>query len=140
MKSNIKSPTEQEVVADGQGEQDLCHDLAIKPLTRRLIDRLSLDQPLEPILIVDFGVESAAHYRALKAALFDNATDDVDDEEDAGRLDTQRQRAFHERIVELDAAYGEAAKLNTFIQRHAPTYGASVHFNPTSWDRIYGRA
>lgn len=66
MKSNVKPGTESAVVDGTRGEKDLFQGLAIKPLTRRLVNHLLLDQPLEPILIVDFGVESADHYRALK--------------------------------------------------------------------------
>jgi len=141
MKTNVKPGTEPAVVDEARGEKDLFQGLAIKPLTRRLVNYLLLDQPLEPTLIVDFGVESAEHYRALKAAIFDDVTDEVEDNEEDGIALEQRQRApLQDRIVELDAAYGNAAKLNALIQRHAPAYTEIVHFNPTDWDYLEGRA
>jgi hypothetical protein len=127
---------------DERGEAlDLFQGLTIKPLTRRLVTHLLLDWPLEPALIVDFGVASADHYRALKAAIFDGEGDTVDVSDAADGTLAQRQRALVQaRIVELDAAYGNAAKLNALIQRYAPAYKGRAHFNPTDWDYLEGRA
>lgn len=139
---HIVKPMLRHKVTDESGEAlDLFQGLAIKPLTCRLVTHLLLDLPLEPALIVDFGVESTDHYRALKAAIFDDKTGEVDDGGEEGVALKQRQRAVvQERIVQLDAAYGNATKLNALIQRYAPAYTARVHFNPTDWDYIEGRA
>jgi len=140
--SNPIKPMLRHRVADESGEVlDLFQSLAIKPLTRRLVTHLLLDLPLEPALIVDFGVESADHYRALKAAIFDEETDGMDEGNEEGVALEQRQRAVvQERIVELDAAYGNAANLNALIQRYAPAYTELAYFNPTDWDYLEGRA
>ncbi len=141
MKTNVKTITEREVGDEEEETQGHLNGLGIKQLTQDLLDRLLLDRPLEPAIIVDFGVESAAHYRALKAALFNDDTDDINDDEVEGYAEDHRQRAaLRTRIVELDAACGNAAKLNAFIQHHAPEYAEIVHFTPTSWDYIEGRA
>jgi hypothetical protein len=141
MKANVKPVTKREVGDEEEETQDRLNGLEIKPLTQDLIDRLLLDRPLEPAIIVDFGVESAAHYRALKAALSNDDTDVVNDDEAEGYAEEHRQRtALRTRIVELDAACGNATKLNAFIQRHAPEYAEIVYFTPTSWDYIEGRA
>lgn len=141
MKTNVKPVAKQEV-GNEQGEaQSHFSGLGIKQLTQDLIDRLLLDRPLDPAIIVDFGVESAAHYRALKTALFNDDTDNVNDDEAEGDVEDHRQRAaLRARIVELDAACGNATKLNAFIKRHAPEYAEIAHFTPTSWDYIEGRA
>lgn len=113
--------------------------LEIKSLTKRLVYNFILDLPLEPPLIVDFGVESDRHYGALKAALFNDAEDRAsamnlfDEENDQSALEDLKRR-----IAELDAAYGSSEKLNQFVKRYAPEY-AGVYFQPTSWDIIYGR-
>jgi len=140
--NHIVKPMLRHGVADESGEAlALFQGLAIKPLTRRLVTNLLLDLPLEPALIVDFGVESADHYRALKAAIFDEETGEVNDSDEDDVALEQRQRAVVQaRIVELDAAYGNAARLNALIQRYAPAYTACAHFNPTDWDYLEGRA
>ena len=105
------------------------------------VEEMKTRTVFQEALIVDFGVESADHYRALKAAIFDDETDGMDEGNEEGVALEQRQRALvQERIVELDAAYGNAAKLNALIQRYAPAYTACVHFNPTDWDYLEGRA
>ena len=42
------------------------------------------------------------------------------------------------RIVELDAALGNGAKLDGLLKRYAPAYAGRVHFH-TSWDVLFER-
>lgn len=109
--------------------------LQIKPLTRRLIYNLLWDLLLEPPLLVDFGVEHAGHYEALKAALFCDSQPVESEGDDPNQL----LEDLGQRITQLDAAYGNSAKLNAFVQGYAPQY-ADVYFQPTSWDLINGQA
>ena len=44
--------------------------LAIRPLTQKLVSHVLLDLPLTPAMLVDFGVDSENHYRALKEVLY----------------------------------------------------------------------
>src|SRR5262245_42212041 len=121
-------------------EGELFAGANIKPLTKRLVYDFTLDLPLEPPLIVDFGVESANHYRALRAALFSDSEDRVSDTNHIdGEDDQSSLEDLKHRIGELDAAYGNSAKLNEFVKRYAPDYAAVVSFQPTSWDIIDGR-
>ena len=122
-------------------EGGLFEGLKIKPLTKRLVHMLTLDLPLPPPLIADFGVKSPEHYGALKDALFyDSEECEADSEQlDDAVVEAQSHKEFRQRIVELDAAYGNAAKLNAFLKKYAPEYVDHVHFAPTGWDYIYGR-
>jgi hypothetical protein len=109
--------------------------LPIRPVTRRLVEALLLDVPLTPAVSVDFGVESALHYRALREALDVPAADSEDDEEEAS-ADVERE--LRTRIVELEQAVGNGAKLTEFIKRYAPHDAAHVTFE-TSGDVLAGR-
>ena len=108
-------------------------ELPIRPLTRRLVLHLLLDLPLTPPLVGDFGIRSADHYRALKTALF-AAQEDVEaaekDDDGAASL-----AGLRKRILALDAAYGQGARLTAFVREYAPLYAERVRFH-TVWDAL----
>ena len=108
--------------------------LPICPLTRQLVARLFFDLPMTASLVADFGIRSEDHYRALRTALWYTADDietgDDDNEEHAASLSDLRQR-----IVALDAAYGNGPRLNAFVRQYAPAYAAQVRFE-TVWDGL----
>lgn len=119
---------------------ELFTGLAIRPVTQGLVTRLLLDLPLTPAALVDFGVDSATHYRALKAVLSSEEEGDLpaSDEEDE-TLDTRATETLRQRIVELDAAIGNGILLNALVKKYAPAYANRVKFC-TSMDVITGRA
>lgn len=96
--------------------------LPVRPVTRRLIQCFVLDLPLPTAVTVDFGVDSPDHYRALKAVVFSDAAGETlpDDAEDATLL---------HRIKALDAALGNAAKLNALVRTYALQYAERVQFS-----------
>jgi len=109
-------------------------ELKIRPVTRNLVAALLLDLPLDPPALCDFGVDTANHYRALKAVLFEDPALDGDN------VDNQTAYAiFCERVKALDAAYGNGPRLNALVRKHAPQYAQRVRFS-TSWDEILGRS
>lgn len=120
-------------------DEGLYQGLDLKPLTKRLVNALMLDRQLTPALISDFGVESPDHYRALNDALFSDPAESDNRDQDQAVAEAKSRDAFRRRIVELDAAYGHAAKLNAFIKKNAPECADRVHFGPTDWDYLYGR-
>ncbi|HRW07016.1 MAG TPA: hypothetical protein P5121_18060 [Caldilineaceae bacterium] len=120
-------------------DEGLYQGLDLKPLTKRLVNALMLDRQLTPALISDFGVESPDHYRALKDALFSDPAESDNRDQDQAVTEAKSRDAFRRRIVELDAAYGHAAKLNAFVKKNAPECADRVHFEPTDWDYLYGR-
>ena len=103
--------------------------LPIRPVTRRLVTALLWDLPLSIVCQADFGVESAHHYRALRALLME-VSDAAADEDGAGRASA----ALRKRIVELDAALGKGPALSALVKRHVPHYG-DVQFQ-TVWDAL----
>ncbi len=121
-------------------DQDIFAELEIRPLTKRLINNLMLDLPMEGPLIVDFGLDSANHYRALHAIIFNDADTpelaELADDEAASELAAKSE--FHQRVRELDAAYGNGPLLNALVRKYAPEYADIVRFQ-TDWDTIYGR-
>lgn len=119
---------------------ELFTGLTIRPVTQGLVTRLLLDLPLTPAALVDFGVDSATHYRALKAVLSSEEEGDlpVSDEEDE-TLDTRATETLRQRIVELDAAIGNGILLNALVKKYAPAYADRVKFC-TSMDVITDRA
>lgn len=107
--------------------------LEIRPVTRRLVECIFWDLPLPPPVIVDFCVDTANHYRALKEVLFIEAEADDTEGEDGVFSEELRKR-----ILALEDALGSGPKLNTLIKRFAPQYADRVHFqtSPTSWDDL----
>jgi hypothetical protein len=111
----------------------LFQGLSIRPVTRHLVENLILDLPLEVPQLVDFGVDSANHYRALKEILF------IEAEADEAESDsTVVREELRKRILALDEALGSDPKLNALVRRYAPQYADRVHFHPlpTSWDEL----
>lgn len=114
--------------------------LPIRSVTKQLVNRIMLDLSLPSPVLVDFGVDSDNHYQALKLVLLNDYAlpEPETDEDDAvsyeGTMQTLRQR-----VLELDAAYGNGAMLNALVKKYAPQYAKIVHFQ-TSWDVIYSRA
>ena len=105
--------------------------LAIRPLTQHFVSRLLWDLPLTPPQLVDFGIDSKDHYRALRAALInDNPNGEVQDQDGY-------KRELRKRVIELDKAYGNGPKLTALVKKYAPEYGAVVF--TTSWDVLAGR-
>lgn len=141
MKTDIEDIVGQVLDYERFKSGEIFQGLEIKPLTSRLIHCLLLDLPLSPPLAMDFGVTSSNHYRALKDALScDLLEGDANHEHQNESADEAVScKALQIRIVELDAAYGNAAKLNAFIKKNAPEYVHKVHFEPTAWDSLYGR-
>lgn len=118
---------------------ELFADLILRPVTQRLVTHLLLDLALPPSVLVDFGVDSESHYRALKEVLF------VDDERGLTNPDEDEQvtivratQALRQRILELDAALGHGPRLNALVKKYAPHYSERVQFC-TSMDIITGR-
>ncbi|MCC6457992.1 MAG: hypothetical protein IT328_23760 [Caldilineaceae bacterium] len=89
----------------------------VRPVTVRLICTLSLDLPLTPATINDFGVTTDTHYRALRAVL--DAMDPV---------------GLQQLGEELDCAIGDGPALTKLVQKYAPQY-KDVRFE-TPWDDL----
>jgi len=109
-------------------------DLAVRPLTRRFVGRLLFDLPPSPAMVTDFGVESEDHYRALKDALFAAQVEIEADAEEGGAV----LFGLRQRMVELDRALGNGARLTAFVRQYAPHMAKQVRFH-TFWDTLYGR-
>ena len=105
------------------------HDNAIRPATRRLVGNLTLDLPMDPPLMTDFGIDSDNHYRALRAVLFN---------EDHEETPAEAEETANKRMQFLDDAHGNGPRLNALVKLYAPEYADHVKFE-TSWDVIYGR-
>lgn len=113
--------------------------LTIRPLTQQLVTRLLFDMALTPAMIVDFGVESDAHYRALKEVLFGEGEQEFpDQDEEESSKDDRALPILRERILALDAAIGNGEMLNALVKQYAPQYAERVQFC-TSMDSISGR-
>jgi len=120
--------------------EELFTGLTVRAVTQRLVTHLLLDLPLPPPVLVDFGVDSATHYRALKDVLFtddEQALPDPDGDEQV-TVD-QATEGLRQRILELDAALGNGPLLNALVKKYAPQYSDRVRFC-TSMDIITGRA
>ena len=89
----------------------------VRPITISLIFCLILDLPLTPAIIVDFGVATPDHYRALQAVV---KTPEKVDLADLGK--------------ELDSALGKGAALGALVKKYASEYG-EVTFH-TDWDEL----
>src|SRR4051794_38979088 len=81
-------------------------ELQIKPVTRGLIQHLWWDLPLSIPELVDFGVETSDHYRALRAVLRYDAEEP--DEEESEVASAKVLAALQQRILALDDAYGDS--------------------------------
>ena len=88
----------------------------VRPITQNLMSNLALDKPLTPAQLNDFGVETAMHYRALRAMLFN-------DEEGSEELNEfEVQRGLQKRMVELDQALGNGPALTALVKKYAPEF------------------
>jgi hypothetical protein len=104
----------------------------IRPVTKHLVELLLDDRPLTPACTVDFGVDSADHYYALRN-MFCGEIHFEAREGDPGAIEELRKR-----VVELDLACGHGPRLNALVRHYAPEFAEVVHFQ-TSWDIIDGR-
>ncbi|MFC1975679.1 hypothetical protein ACFLXQ_04725 [Chloroflexota bacterium] len=103
-------------------------DLNIRAITKGLVNRIMFDLPLAPPHLVDFGVDTPDHYRALRAVLINDGALTVESSQN------KVLRELNKRIVELDQAYGNGSKLMALVKKYAPEY-ADLLFR-TSWDEI----
>jgi hypothetical protein len=87
-------------------------------ITVRLICNLSLDLPLTPAQLNDFGVASDDHYRALRAV-----------------LDAVESGGLRQVGEELDHAMCNGQALTKLVQKYAPEFKA-LRFE-TSWDELH---
>lgn len=122
-------------------EGELFQGLQIKPLTKRLV--YALIRNLEHVVpvIADFGVKTHGHHWALKDALLPGIEEREynDERQDDAVAKAKSKKELRQRLVELDDAYGDSAKLNAYVRKYAPYYAERVHFEPTPWDYIYFR-
>jgi|GEM_PF-3139502 len=102
---------------DGLGYQ-------VRPVTQNLMSNLALDLPLTPAQINDFGVETAMHYRALRAVLFN---DEANGEEPDW---VEVQRVLQRRLAELDQALGNGPALTALVEKYAPQYVGIIFETP----------
>ena len=109
---------------------------SVRTITMNLVEHLLLDEPLTPAEVVDFGVATDKHYRALQTLLRDTCSswDEIEDGEDLGELFW----AMRLIITELDQALGNGAKLNAMVTKYVPEYSNLVFFE-TTWDKLLGR-
>jgi hypothetical protein len=115
------------------GDDPLTAGLNIRPLTKRLVDQLCLDLPLPLPVVVDFGVDTADHYRALRAICLNDPQQEDFDPDDQDQVN----RELRKRIVELDQAYGNGPKLTALVKKYAPEYSELTF--ATAWDALAGR-
>lgn len=92
------------------------HGDAIRPITERLLRAVLLDMWPDHTAIVDFGIDSQAHYEALYYPIR------------AGEITPEA----------LDAALGHGRKLTELVQRAPSNPHHGLAFQ-TSWDVIFGR-
>jgi hypothetical protein len=116
---------------------DVCFQrLSIRPVTEQLVEHLLLDLPLTPAEVIDFGVDTENHYRALQILVRDACGDgtELEDEEICGSYLLQLRQV----IGELDSALGNSARLNALVQTYVPEYARLVQFR-TTWDVLLER-
>lgn len=89
----------------------------VRPLTRQALERIVLDLPLSNVVCDDFGVESAAHYRALRECI----------------CVAIEEKSIDEVAEELDQALGNGKKLTALVKKYAPDYAVTFH---TIWDDL----
>lgn len=97
------------------------------PKTKRLVEKLFLDLPLGVPDIVDFGVDTPNHYRALRAVLDSPALEGLTDEESVAKC--------AEIISELDRACCNGPALTALVEKYAPEWAGKITFK-TSWDGL----
>ena len=85
-------------------------DAKLRPVTRKLLNNLSLDLPLSPAQITDFGVETDQHYRALRGVLFSE----------------ERSVDLSEIAEQFEEALGNGPKLTALVEKYAPEYKGVV--------------
>lgn len=112
---------------------NLFHGLQVRPTTKRLVACLLADRPLPVPVLVDFGVDSPDHYRALRAVLF-NSPDFGATEIEASE-EAETREAWRQRIAELEQALGNGQRLNALVRKYAPEYSKRVSFQ-TDWDAL----
>jgi hypothetical protein len=84
-------------------------------------------------MTTDFGVDTAAHYRALRAMLINDPVREDFDPDDP----VQTRQELRKRILELDQACGNGPRLTALVKKYAPQYRAIIF--TTSWDVLAGR-
>lgn len=85
----------------------------VRPLVKTLVNVLVLDLPLTPAMIVDFGLSTDDHRRALHDAI-----------EEA----CETPGALPIIYAELDEALGDGAKITAFVHKYAPWH-AEITFS-----------
>jgi len=100
---------------------DFCFQgLPIRVVTQSLVAHLMLNMPLTPAAVVDFGVDTENHYRALQTMVRNAYGDGADGEDDQTSGFTLLK--LHRVIVELDKALGNSARLNALVKTYVPEY------------------
>ena len=116
-------------------EEKMFEGLELRPVTQRLVRNLCWDLPLTPAGLNDFGVETADHYRALRAILFvDYESGDMDKQGKEPRAGDEAIQEVKRRIMELERAYGNGPQLTALVKKYAPHYRAITFSTP--WDII----
>ena len=110
----------------------LLEGLKIRPVTKHLVALFLEARPLTPACAVDFGVDTADHYYALRNMFCGRVAFD------ACQGDESAIEELRKRVVELDQSYGNGSRLNALVRKYSPEFAEVVHFH-TSWDEIFGR-
>lgn len=97
-------------------QNDWLDGIKLRQTTENMVNNFLWDLPLTPAQCQDFGIESANHYRALRAALFN----DPDNVESLSNEECRKQ--LIDRVKELDKALGSGPKITAFVQKYAPEY------------------
>lgn len=105
--------------------QTWINTLPIRPVTKRLVQCVLLDVPLPAPVVIDFGLDTPNHYRALKEVLFG---DGVETHQTPEQVDS----ALRQRIIALDEALGDGPKLTALVRTYAPQYAERVQFKMPS--------
>jgi hypothetical protein len=82
-----------------------------RSLTNDFYNALLLDEPLRPAMVVDFGVDTLDHHRALQSAV----------------------KTGEAPVNELDEALGSGEKLNALIKKYASQWSEHITFK-TDYD------
>jgi predicted HAD superfamily phosphohydrolase len=83
----------------------------------------------------DFGVQSDDHYRALKAVLMQDSSEDfeVGDLFEVDEFFAYLSKIEIRKFQELEQALGYGERLNQLVKKYAPEYVGVVTFR-TIWD------
>jgi hypothetical protein len=111
---------------------ELFAGLQLRPATKHLVACLLADSPLTPAVLIDFGVDSPDHYRALRAVFLTAPTS-----HEPEMAEVRAWEAWRQRIAELERALGHGQRLNALVRKYAPEYSDRVHFH-TEWDALTG--